>query len=186
MDNPVPFNFPEVLDQSNVYEGMYTLRKDRLRITEEDHYDYYTLVGREAATMVVAETQAGQLVVNHEYRHPTGKALLSLPGGVLESGEEALVAAERELLEETGYTADSFECMGIAYPLPGLYPQRITYVHARGARPAGAPNRELSEYIHTELYTLPNLFEQIARGAPVDGILCTALFYYNLHKAPKR
>ena len=180
MDKPLSFRPPRVIDQEIVYEGIYKVRRDSLELSRDSHYHYYTIVGREAAVMVIAETDDGMLVINREYRHPTGEILLSLPGGVLENGEHAVQGAERELMEETGFRGSHYEVMGEAYPLPGLYPQKISYVRARQAKQVSQPNLETAEYIHTELMTYEALLQAIAEGQAVDGILCTALTYYKL------
>jgi ADP-ribose pyrophosphatase len=73
--------------------------------------DFYRVVLPDFA-MVVALTAEKQLVMVRGYKHGPKRTCLSAPGGLVESGESPLVAAQRELLEETGYTASAWECMG--------------------------------------------------------------------------
>src|SRR6266850_8396318 len=56
--------------------------------------------------IVVALTDDGRVVMERSYKHGTRRVALSLPAGYLAPDEEPLAAAKRELLEETGYTAD--------------------------------------------------------------------------------
>lgn len=184
-DVSLSFPLPHVETQSYVYDGFYKVREDKLRLGEGRHYNYYTVVGQDNAVMVIAEEESGKLIINHEYRHPTRQILLSLPGGTLEAGESPLKGALRELQEETGYSSEKLSLLGTAYPIPGMYPQRIHYVLAQNCRKTTDPNLEIAEYIQTELLYLSHLQEKIRAGHPVDGILCSALFFYQQHQLSK-
>jgi ADP-ribose pyrophosphatase len=61
---------------------------------------------------VAAVTPAGELVMVHSYKHGLGRVTLCVPAGLLEPGESPLEAARRELLEETGYQAGDWQCLG--------------------------------------------------------------------------
>jgi ADP-ribose pyrophosphatase len=61
---------------------------------------------------VVAQTPDGRIIVERQYKHGIGRASLMLPGGALGDDEDALFAAQRELLEETGYVADEWKSLG--------------------------------------------------------------------------
>ncbi len=56
---------------------------------------------------VIALTPDFQLVLVRQFRFGIDDFSLEIPGGVMERGEDALVAAQRELSEETGYTGDN-------------------------------------------------------------------------------
>ena len=53
-------------------------------------------------TAVFAVTREQQIMVMPCYRHAVGEVTLTMPGGMLEGGEDSLVGIKRELLEETG------------------------------------------------------------------------------------
>ena len=63
-------------------------------------------------TAVFAVTQEQQIMVMRCYRHAVGEVTLTMPGGMLENGEDPLVGVQRELLEETGYVADNWQSLG--------------------------------------------------------------------------
>jgi 8-oxo-dGTP pyrophosphatase MutT (NUDIX family) len=83
---------------------------------------------------VPAETPEGELVFVWQYRHGTDEMSLEIPGGVIDPGEEPIDAARRELEEETGYTAESFELVSVVEPNPALQGNRCFTFLARGAR----------------------------------------------------
>jgi len=73
--------------------------------------DFYRIVMPEYA-MVVPVTLSGELLMVRGYKHGPRKVCLSAPGGMIEPGESPLRAAQRELLEETGYAAEEWVSLG--------------------------------------------------------------------------
>lgn len=83
---------------------------------------------------VVAETDAGEVVMVWQHRFGTDALSLEIPGGVVDPGEAPLEAARRELREESGYDARSFELLSAVEPNPALQNNRCYSYVARGAR----------------------------------------------------
>lgn len=73
--------------------------------------DYHQIVLGESA-VIFAQTRDGRVIMERQYKHGIGKVTLVLPAGLIEDGENAMVAAQRELLEETGYTSDDWCPLG--------------------------------------------------------------------------
>jgi len=69
---------------------------------------------------VIALTPEHQLVLVRQFRFGIDDFSLEIPGGVIESGEDPLFAAQRELREETGYTADNVRLLGRVRPNPAI------------------------------------------------------------------
>ncbi|WP_052236387.1 NUDIX hydrolase [Candidatus Protochlamydia amoebophila] len=178
------FAIPFVEETTLAFEESFIkIKRDRLRLAHEDPYSYYTLITPPQAVVVLARTADGYYVLNEEYRHPTKKILLCFPGGFIDDNENPLVAAKRELEEETGYTAESFHLLGSAYPYPGISGQKTFYVKALGAKFNMSPRLEPSEIIQTRLCSFNQLKEMISKNAELDGTLCTALFFNSLSES---
>lgn len=72
------------------------------------------------AVAVVALTAAMEVVLVRQYRYPIGRGLIEVPAGKIEEGEEPEACARRELMEEAGYKAGSWRCLGRFYSTPGF------------------------------------------------------------------
>lgn len=95
------------------------VRVDKCELANGNLLDATTFQFRSWAN-IVALTNDNQVVLVKQYRHGIGDVLLEFPGGVVETGEDPLLGAQRELVEETGYKATQFIEIGKIYPNPAL------------------------------------------------------------------
>jgi len=87
---------------------------------------------------VLALDEKEEVIMVRQWRYPVGRALLEIPAGKLNRGEDPRACGLRELREETGFIPASFEPLGMIYPSPG-YSDEILYLYlARELRFAGA------------------------------------------------
>lgn len=179
--SPIPI--PEVKSSEIVYKGFFEVCVDQLQTPGGAKMSYSSVRLGVHAVAILAKTKEGKWIINKEYRHPTGKWLLSCPGGRIDTGESPMEAAKRELLEETGYGGGRFSILGNAYQCPALADQIVYYIYVEDAVFLQPAHHEPFEVIHTELKTPAELMSEIAAGFPVDGVLCTALFLANLSKS---
>lgn len=178
MNDPL---LPPILKKRDlVHDKFFKVWEDQLHFGKAGLHNFYIVELRPVAVMVVARTREGLFVVNREYRHPTGQFVLGCPGGGIDNVESPLEAAERELLEETGYSAESFKVIGKNYPFPGITGQELYYVLAEGAYKKSSTNLEPTEILSTELLTLKELKQEIASGNNIDGLIAAALFYLDI------
>ncbi len=88
-----------------------------------------------ATAVVVTAVQDGTVVFVEQYRPTIRHEQLELPAGIVEEGEAFTTAAERELREETGFTADSLSLMAEVWVATGLLRHKRAYVFAEGLEP---------------------------------------------------
>ena len=93
---------------------------------------------------VVALDDDEQVWIVEDFIFPIQARGWFLPTGAIDHGEEPLLAAQRELVEETGLRAAQWELLGAFYLSPGIASQRSYLYLARGLTP-GAPQREATE-----------------------------------------
>jgi len=172
---------PKIEKSTIVYSGYYDVRVDILSLPNIDPISYTTLLAAEEAAVVIAETEEGLLVINKEYRHPSGLWLYGLPGGRVDRGELPLMTAQRELREETGFEAASWQHIGTAFPMPAVCGQKIHYYLAKGARLISSTQKEPLELITTLLMEKEQLLADIHQGTPTDGVLLAGLTFRSLH-----
>lgn len=80
-----------------------TVRRDKLQLSTGKTIPEYYVLEYPDWVNVTAITKEGQIVMERQYRHGAGSTNYEIPSGVMEKGETPLEAAQRELLEETGY-----------------------------------------------------------------------------------
>ena len=76
---------------------------------------------------IIALTPSYEIVCIRQYRAGTDEITLEIPGGMIDSGEEPLTAAKRELAEETGYISDNWFSLGKIAPNPAI---QSNYCHS--------------------------------------------------------
>ncbi len=84
------------------------------------------------AVMVIAMLDDGRVVLERQYRHPMGAVVIEFPAGKLDPDEPSGVCAERELREETGYTAREWAYAGRLAPTIAYSDEFIDIWFARG------------------------------------------------------
>jgi len=131
---------------------------------------------------VVPVTPDEQVVMVRQYRHGSREITLEIPGGIVDPGEEPVAAAARELLEETGYRAESIRALGSLNPNPALFGNRVHTFLAEGAlRVADVMNGPLEETV-VELVPARELPERVRRGEIDHALVIAALYWWALSR----
>jgi ADP-ribose pyrophosphatase len=121
------------------------------------------------AVCVIPVTENNEVIVERQYRYPLDRVILEIPAGKLDApDEDRLSAIQRELREETGYTADEWTDLGAFHPAPAYSDEFITMYMARGLHKG---ERHLDEDEFLDVYTLPlaDLVEEVMKGAVSDA-----------------
>lgn len=159
-----------------------TVWKGRFLETVVDgRWEYVRRTRGIGAAVILAQTEADEIVLVEQYRVPLGARCLELPAGLVgdDGPEEVLTAARRELEEETGFHAGTVENMGVFTSSPGLTSEHFTLVRAKGLVRVGSGGGVDSEDIAVHcvpLRTLPDFIAEKRRaGVMIDVRLLAAM-----------
>ena len=115
----------EVLESKDVYSGrVVNLRVDKVKL-QSGASTTREVVEHRGAAVILAMPDEFTILMVRQYRFPVGLVLLELPAGTLELDETPETCAQRELIEETGFDAASFEKILQIYPAPGYTTELI-------------------------------------------------------------
>ena len=161
--------------QTVVSGGMLTVKRDQVRLPNSN-ISQREYVIHPGAVVVVPMLPNGNVILEKQFRYALNKVFIELPTGKIDTNEAILVTGQRELLEETGYTAIEWTLLGHQHPCIGYSNEVIHMYMARGLS-AGAHQRDADESL--EVYDLP--FEQclnmIETGEITDGKSIVALYF---------
>lgn len=132
------------------------------------------VVRHPGSTGIVPFADDGSVVMTYQYRHAVGKYLLEIPAGTLEKGESPLVCAQRELEEETGFTAEDWLPMATVHILPAYSDEVIHLFLARGLQPTNQ-NLDPDEILQVVRYPWDELMRLLEAGTITDGLTILAL-----------
>jgi ADP-ribose pyrophosphatase len=104
-----------------------------------------------------------------QYRYAIDDYILEAPAGALEKGEEPLAAAGRELIEETGFTAQTLMARGFIITTPGYTDEKIFLFEARELSPSQQFEKDEDEVIEVMDVPIKDLNSMIRDGAIVDA-----------------
>lgn len=121
------------------------------------------------AVGIVPLTDDGKVIIERQFRYPKGDVITEIPAGKLDSkDEDRLKAAQRELLEETGITADEWISLGDYCPALAYCDERITIYLAKGLH-EGQQDLDEDEFLNIEKVPLIDLLKEVLDGSITDG-----------------
>ncbi len=138
------------------------------------HRTEAAIVRHPGSTGIVPFADDGSVVMTYQYRHAVGKYLLEIPAGTLEKGESPLVCAQRELEEETGFTAAAWLPMATIHILPAYSDEVIHLFLATGLK-AASQRLDQDEILQVVHHPWKALMQMLEAGMITDGLSVLAL-----------
>lgn len=157
-----------LIDSQPVFKGrLLDVRRDTVRLPNgvtavREH------IIHPGAVMIVPVLDSGDLVMERQYRYPLGQDFIEFPAGKRDPGEDPMATARRELLEEAGYEAGSWEHLGGIHVAIAYSNERIDLYLARELKHVGAKldDDEFLDILHVPV---AQALEWLAQGRITDA-----------------
>lgn len=166
------------LESTQAYHGhLLDVRVDRVRQPDgrEATREY---IRHQGAVVVVPILDNSELVFERQFRYPLRRVFLEFPAGKIEADEDVLTTGQRELLEETGYTASDWRHLGVLHPCIGYSDERIEIFSAHGLQRTPEGQRlDEGEFVELLTLSLDAALEAVRHGEITDGKTIAALFW---------
>jgi ADP-ribose pyrophosphatase len=127
------------------------------------------------AAAIVPLTRNQTVIMLEQYRHAVGGTIWEIPAGTLDDKETPLICAQRELTEETGYTAAAWQKLGEITPLPGYSDERIQIFLATDLT-LSVQSLDPDEVLDVREIAFTEALDMISRGTIQDAKTICGLF----------
>lgn len=165
---------PQVLSSQEVFRGkIVRLRVDTIRDRGSERK---VEIVEHPGSFAIAAVDGQAMVLVRQYRYPAARELWEIPAGTAERGEPVEAGARRELREETGLTADSFDLACVTYVTPGYCDERVHLYVARGLH-RGPQELEEDERIEVRQLAFDEIWRMQASGEILDMKTMVALLW---------
>jgi len=172
--------FEKPLSTEQLFKGrVITLRKDMVEL-ENGNVTSREVIEHPGGVAVAAIDDGGNLLMVRQFRYPFAQALLEIPAGKLEYGEDAFACGKRELEEETGYVAETYCSLGQLLPTPA-YDNEIIHLYFAKNLSKTKQHLDADEFLSVEKIPFEKAVEMVLNNEIRDAktqiaILKTKLF----------
>lgn len=157
---------------------IFSIRRDRARFSRDaTEHDFHVVESADWVN-IIPVTPSGEVVLVRQFRHGIRDCTLEIPGGMIDPEDASpLVAARREMIEESGYDSERVEVLGSIHPNPAIQNNRchsfVAYDVERRHVPAFDSTEE-TEVVLVPLATIPDLI----RAGDITHALVVVAFHW--------
>lgn len=155
--------------------GFLHALRDRVRLPDGSQGTREYIV-HPGAVMIVAQLDDGRWVLERQYRYPVQAVMIEFPAGKLDAGEASLACAQRELLEETGYSARQWAKAGVLHPVISYSTEFIDIWFARDLT-LGERKLDKGEFLDVFTATTMELVAWCGNGQVTDAKTLTGVLW---------
>jgi len=167
------------MDDSDVlFRGRRFQVVQRSQIGDDGAAHSREIVQHPGAVTILPMVDDDHICLIRNRRVAVGQTLIELPAGTLEPGEAPLVAATRELTEETGYRAGRIEALNEFWMSPGVLSERMHLFLATQLEP-GPTNLDAGEQIETQVVKWKTALDMVQGGEIQDAKTLVGLLFYD-------
>jgi ADP-ribose pyrophosphatase len=164
------------IDSEAVFDGaLLHVRRDKVRLPDGTQAVREYII-HPGAVLIIPLLDAETVILERQYRYAGQRHFIELPAGKKEAGEDALLTAQRELEEETGYRARSWQKLATTHPSVGYSNEHIDYFIARDLTQVGA-RLDDGEFLEIMAVKLSEAIAWIKQGKITDIKTIAGLFW---------
>jgi len=161
-----------------------------IRVVDRNSWEFVDRMGISGIVVIIGLTSDKEIILVEQLRIPVGQRVIELPAGLAgdrpgEEDESFVKAAERELLEETGFEAEEMHFVTSGPPSPGVTTEIVSFFFALGLRKVGEGGGDATEDIRTHVVPLDDienwLADAMTRGLLVDPKVYAGLYFCRSH-----
>ncbi len=154
--------------------SLLTVKRDTVCLPNGSisHREYVLHPG---AVVIVPLLPNGNVVLERQFRYPLRRVFIELPAGKIDPDEDVLETGQRELLEETGYTALNWIKLGVQHPCIG-YSNEVIHTYLASHLTPGEHHRDEDELLEVFDLQLEACLTMVQRGEITDSKTIVALF----------
>ncbi len=156
---------------------VFKVREDTSRRDSDGLESTFFVVENPDWANIVAVTKDREVVLIEQFRHGSGSMILEIPGGMADDGEDAIAAASRELIEETGYSPGRMIAIGQSFPNPAIQNNTIHHFLALDCEKTADVAFDDHESIVSRLVPLSELENLVHNGEITHSLAITAIYY---------
>ena len=150
-----------------------------LRDSDSKEGDFFVIETNDWVN-VLAITSDKEIVLVRQFRYGTEKYSLEPPGGVVEKGEDPIIAGERELEEETGYAGNNPKIIGNVFPNSAIMANRCHFVLVNDVQKVKKVHFDEHEELETVKVPIDDLTYLVQKGDITHSIAINAIFHLQL------
>jgi len=160
---------------------VFRVLRRRLRHVTDGREGEFFVIEAPDWVHTLALTEQKEIILVRQWRFGVEKLSWEPPGGVIEKGEDILAAAQRELLEETGYAGPNARLIGRASPNPAIQNNQVHFALVENCSPQAALNWDQHEELEIGIFPISEIEPMIRRGDIFHSLSLNAfqyLFWY--------
>ena len=165
------------LSSERVFSGGFLqVNRDLVRLPNGDRGSR-EYIRHPGAAMIIPRFDNGDLLLVRQFRYAPRLEFLEFPAGKIDPGESPEITAQRELLEETGCSAERWQHLGQCHPCIGYADEVIQIYLAEGLTEHGQPQLDEDEFVEPLRMPLSALESLVDSGEITDGKTLAGLYY---------
>ena len=171
----------DLISSEDIYGGIFLkMKRDKVSLPDgtEAIREYLTHPG---AVAILAILDDGRVLLERQFRYPVDKACIEIPAGKLEIGEDHLLCAQRELEEETGYTAKKWSYIRRIHPVISYSTEFIDIYLAEGLVP-GPSHLDDEEFLDVFAAPLEQLIAWVEEGEISDVKTTISVYWLDRYR----